>query len=83
MTVEVLSVTVVVLSVTVDVSIDVDSLMLVVSSVLDVDCVVVDRVDSVENVGTGGVKTFSGGFGSVHTKCEMDCTRIYNLKSIV
>ncbi len=35
---------------------------------------VVDAVDAVDDVGIGGVKTFSGGLASVQTKCE----RVYN-----
>ena len=42
-------------------------------SVVDVDC---ELVDSVEDVGTGGVKTLSSGFGSVQTKWDRDFTFI-------
>ena len=49
-------------------SVDVEESEVMVS-VEDVDC---KLVDSVEDVGTGGVKTLSGGFGSVQTKCDRD-----------
>ena len=39
-----------------------------------VDGVVVEVVVDVDDMGTGGVKGFSDGLGSVHTKCE----HVYN-----